>query len=222
VDIKDKTAHDPVADLHMPDAYMRWALLAAEEVTGKQGLNVVLREAGLERLVGNYPPNELTLTYNLKGSDYASLFAGLMNFYGRAGKSMLLRIGRLSSLYAIEQQGAVFNVAATMALKLLPYPTQLRMGLENMQAGFRKIWGQFDQEMRLRVEDRGDKIVYISETCPMCAGKQASKAICQSFTGSLQESIRWATGKEAEVEEVECRAMGAPACVWEIGKKPKG
>jgi hypothetical protein len=30
--------------------------------------------------------------------------------------------------------------------------------------------------------------------------------------------MRWATGKEAEIEEVECRAMGAPACVWVIGK----
>ena len=108
-----------------------------------------------------------------------------------------------------------------MALKLLPYPTQIKMGLENMQGGFRKIWGQFGQEMRLRVEDRGDKILYISGTCPMCAGKKVSKAMGLSFTGSLQESVRWATGKETEIEEVECRALGAPACVWEIGKRPK-
>ena len=43
MEIKDKTPHDPVASLHLVDAYMRWALLAAEEVVGKKGLHVLLR-----------------------------------------------------------------------------------------------------------------------------------------------------------------------------------
>ncbi len=221
MNIQAKTVHDPVADLVMPDAYMRWALLAAEQVVGKQGLAVVLRQAGLEQLVDNYPPNELTAVATLTTSDYASLFAGLMNFYGRAGKSMLLRVGRLSSQYAIEQQGALFNVAATLALKLMPLPVQLKTGLENMQGGFRKLWQSFGQEIELSIQDRGDKWAYLAGTCPMCAGKQADGHICLSFTGSLIESTRWLTGKEFEVEEVECRAMGAPACVWEISKTPK-
>jgi predicted hydrocarbon binding protein len=38
---------------------------------------------------------------------------------------------------------------------------------------------------------------------------------------STQEAIHWLTGKEFEVQKVECRAMGAPACVWEINKTPK-
>ena len=28
-------------------------------------------------------------------------------------------------------------------------------------------------------------------------------------------------GKELEIDEVQCRAQGAPTCVWEISKKPK-
>ena len=38
MEIKDKTPNDPIASLYLVDAYMRWALLAAEEVVGKQGL----------------------------------------------------------------------------------------------------------------------------------------------------------------------------------------
>jgi divinyl protochlorophyllide a 8-vinyl-reductase len=72
--------------------------------------------------------------------------------------------------------------------------------------------------MRLRIEDRGDRLAYVAETCPMCAGVQADLPICLSFTGTLQESMRLTTGKEFAVEEVECRAAGAPACVWEISK----
>jgi predicted hydrocarbon binding protein len=220
MEIKNKTELDPVADLYMPDAYMRWALLAAEEVTGKRGLIIVLRQSGLERLINNYPPDKLTVSSDLTCRDYANLFASLMNFYGRAGKSMLLRIGRLSAKHAIEQQGALFGLAAVLASKVLPIPAQLKIGLENMQGGFCKIWQSFGQEMHLHVQDRGAKMVYVAETCTMCAGKQADGPICLSWTGALKESVHWVTGKEFKIEEVECRAMGAPACVWEISKTP--
>ena len=221
MEIWDKTEHDPVADLHQADVYMRWALLAAEEVVGKSGLSVVLRDAGLEHLIGNYPPDEMKLSDNVTFGDYAALNAGLFEFFGRAGKSMVLRIGRLSTRQALEQQGALFNVAAILGLRLLPIPTQLKTGLENMQKGFRRIWQSAGQDMRLRIEDRGDRLAYIAEDCPMCAGKLASEPMCWLWVGTLQESISWLTGKQFEVQEVECRATGAPACVWEVSKTPK-
>jgi predicted hydrocarbon binding protein len=221
MEITDRAEHDPVADLYQVDAYMRWALLAAEEVVGKSGLSVVLRDAGLERFIDNYPPEELKPSGNITFGDYAAFNASLLSFFGRAAKSMVLRIGRLSTHRAIEQQGSLFGVAVMVASKVLPIPTQLKMGMEKMQDGFRKLSQSAGQDQRQRVEDRGDKLAYIIETCTMCAGKQASGPICWLFTGALQESGRWLTGKEFEVEEVECRAMGAPACVWEISKIPK-
>jgi predicted hydrocarbon binding protein len=217
MEITNKPEHDPTADMYQVDAYMRWALMAAEEVIGEKGLTVVLRDAGLERFIDNYPPEELTPSGNITFGDYASFNAGLYRFFGRAAKSMLLRTGRLSSLRAIDQQGSAFGIAVLVASKVLPTATQLKIGLEKMQDGFRQLM----DGMRLSYEDRGDKMIYISETCPMCAGKQADAPICWLFTGSLQESIHWLTGKELEIIETECRAMGAPACVWEISKKPK-
>lgn len=216
MEITNKSVHDPVAGLYQVDAYMRWALLAAEEVIGKQGLSVVLRSAGLERFIDNYPPAELKASGTVTCGDYAALGAGLLSFFGRGGKSMVMRIGRLSGRYGIEQQGTLFGVAALVASKVLPIPTQLKMGMEQMQDGFRKL-----MDMRLSVEDRGDTLAYVSETCPMCAGKQASQPICWLWTGVLQETTHWLTGKDFDIEEVACRAMGAPACVWEISKKPK-
>ena len=216
MEIKNKTEHDPVADMLQVDAYMRWALLAAEEVVGKRGLSVVLRDARLERFIDNYPPEELKPSGTITFGDYAALNAGLFNFFGRAGKSMVIRIGRLSTRRAIEQQGALFGVAAIVASKVLPIPTQLKIGMEKMQDGFRRLL-----DMRLWGEDRGDKLAYVIETCAMCAGKQANEPMCWLQTGVLQESVRWLTGKEFEIEETECRAMGAPACVWEVSKTPK-
>ena len=60
-----------------------------------------------------------------------------------------------------------------------------------------------------------------SVECPLCAGKAADLSMCWGRNGTLQESALWLTGREFAVEEVECRAMGAPACVWEISKTPK-
>ena len=47
MNIQPKPTHDPVSDLKLPDAILRWALLSAEEVAGKAGMAVVMREAGI-------------------------------------------------------------------------------------------------------------------------------------------------------------------------------
>jgi len=219
--ITDKADHDPVTDLALVDIYMRWALQAAEEVVGKQGLGVVLRQNGLERFVDNYPSNEVKAN-GTRFRDYANFMAGLHSFYGRAGKSMALRIGRLSAKYTIEQEGAKFGLTAVVAAaKLLPLPMQMKMGLETNQGLLRKMSQSIGEDLRMRVEDRGDKFAYINEDCALCAGKQADEKICWVFNGALQEGLKWQTGKEFEIAEVECRAQGAPACVWEISKTPK-
>ncbi len=91
------------------------------------------------------------------------------------------------------------------------------MGLEAMQAGYRVLMPR----MKLAVEDRGERWAYVAETCPMCAGKEANDRICWIFNGGLMEGTHWQTGKDFEIEEVECRANGGQACVWEVSKKPK-
>ena len=40
MNIHDKAEHDPVADMGLPNNYMRWALVAIEEVAGKNGLTI--------------------------------------------------------------------------------------------------------------------------------------------------------------------------------------
>ena len=213
--------NDPVASMYLVDAYMRWALLAAEEVVGKQGLQVLLRERGLDRFIDSYPPELLEISGSITLGDYAELCAGLLTFFGRAGKSMVIRSGRLTSKYAIEKQSAVYNAAAKTAAKLMPPAMQVKVVLDNMANGYNKLYADNKQELHFSVEDRGDKWAFISVECPLCAGKSADAAMCWGRTGTLQEGIHWLSGKNFDVEEVECRALGAEACVWEISKTPK-
>jgi len=221
MEIKDKSPKDPVANLYLVDAYMRWALLAAEEVVGKSGLHILLRNQGLESFIDNYPPELLKISGTITLGDYAQLCTGLLTFFGRAGKSMVIRTGRLTSKYAIEKQSGIYNVAAKTAAKLLPSGLQVRIVLDNMAKGYNKLYAENGQELHFSVEDRGNKWAFISVECPLCAGKAAEGPMCWGRNGTLKEAALWLTGKEFEVEEVECRAQNAPACVWEISKTPK-
>lgn len=221
MEIRDRADHDPATDMLLVDAYMRWALLAAEEVVGKNGLAVVLRQAKLEQFIGNYPPEQLKVSTGLTLYHYASLNAGLLNFFGRAARSMALRIGRSSARYAINHQGALFGTAALLASKVLPVSTQIKMGLSAMQAGFRRLSQAVGQERQLALEDRGDAWAYIDYNCPMSAGKQSDEPIGWIQTGAIQEALHWQIGKEFEVEQIACRSTGAPASIWLIYKTPK-
>jgi predicted hydrocarbon binding protein len=220
VKVRNKAEHDPVTDLGMPNSYMRWALEAVEEVAGKNGLAIILREAGLDRLQ-HTPPLDNDEFGGLTTGQYADLTAAILNFFGRAAKSMTARVGRVSARQAIDKQAKLFNVVALMALKKMPFNVQLKVGLGNMQDSFRKLWAANDQQVILRLEETDGAWLYISETCPECAGKAADEPICWLFAGSLRESGQWLTGKELEIVETECRATGAPACVWRINKTPK-
>ncbi len=217
LEIHDKPTPDPVAEIPIVDAYMRWALLAAEEVVGRAGLAQLLRQLHMEQLIDHYPPNTLTATGKFTFADYATLSTGLLTSFGRAGKSMLLRVGHLSLQYAVEQQAQIFGTTALRMSKILPVPLQLRLGIEAIHAGYRVLMPQ----MKMRIEDRGHAWAYIDETCPVCAGREANEPMCWAGTGMLQEAAHWQTGLNFEIEEVECRAAGGRACIYEVNKQPK-
>jgi predicted hydrocarbon binding protein len=220
MNIRNKAEHDPVADMGLPNNYMRWALSAIEEVAGKNGLVVILREAGLEEFKDNFPPDNDDFD-GLTVGQYADLNAAVLNFFGRAAKSMSMRVGRVSARQALEKQAELFNVVALTALKVMPLNMQMKLGQGRMYDGFRKIWAAHGQQFEGRLEEDGDAWVHIRETCTNCAGKATEEPICWLSTGTLHESLQWLTGKEFEIVQTECRAMGAPACVWRVSKKPK-
>ena len=63
---------------------VRQALVSAEEVMGANGLHAVLRASGLERYIGNLPPNDVNPA--IQTSDYARLIQAIEDFYGRGAK----------------------------------------------------------------------------------------------------------------------------------------
>lgn len=219
--IQRKTEPDPASRGFLIDVYMLWALLAMEEVLGKAGLNTLLERSGLERFVDNYPAAEETLDAQVRFDEYAALNASMYEVYGNASRMMSLRIGRLSTRHSLQQQNALFNVAALTAARFMSYERQVKMVLDSMETGFRKIYAQHNQsDLHLATSEEEDQFIYSTRDCAQCAGHKADAPLCAIQDGIFQEAIHWLTGKEPDVSEIACRAMGTDMCVWTIAKAP--
>ena len=197
-------------DATIINSLVRQALTSAQEVMGDNGLNAVLRTSGLERFIGNFPPNNLEPS--IQASQYAQLNKAIEDFYGRGGKGMLRRIGKASFQYGLREQSALLGVAG-VALKLLPEKQRIKFILNGMADALKKS----NPEVNAWVDDTGDRLAYIEATCAICHGRHSETPICYLYVGSITEAVQWATGKEYEIRETHCIAKGDEYCRFEVG-----
>ena len=197
-------------DATIINSLVRQALTSAQEVMGDNGLNAVLRTSGLERFVGNFPPNNLEPS--IQASQYAHLNQAIEEFYGRGGKGMLRRIGKASFQYGLREQSALLGVAG-VALKLLPEKQRIKFILNGMADALKKS----NPEVNAWIDESGDRLAYIEATCAICHSRHSETPICYLYIGSIAEAVHWATGKEYEIRETHCLAKGDEYCRFEIG-----
>ena len=198
-------------DAMIINSLVRQALTSAQEVMGDNGLNAVLRTSGLERFIGKLPPNNLEPS--IQASQYAKLNQAIEDFYGRAGKGMLRRVGKASFQYAVREQAALLGVAG-VALKLLPERQRIKFILNGMVDALKKSNPQVDA----RVDESGERLAYIESTCAICHSRHSETPICYLYVGSIGEAVQWATGKEHQIIETHCLAKGDAYCRFEVGE----
>jgi hypothetical protein len=196
-------------DAVIVNALVRQALISAQEVMGENGLNTVLRTSGLERFIGNFPPDNLEPA--IQTSDYARLNEVIEEFYGRGGRGMLRRIGKASFQYAVREQAALLGLAG-VALKLLPTKQRIKFILNAMVNALKKS----NPQVNAWVDDKDDTLAYCDASCAICHGRESTDAICYLYIGSIGEAVGWATGQEFKIVETLCTAKGDPHCRFEV------
>jgi predicted hydrocarbon binding protein len=193
------------------NSLVRQALTSAQEVMGDNGLATVLKTCGLERFVGNFPPNNLEPA--IQASQYARFNEAIETFYGRGGKGILRRIGKASFQYGIREQSALLGVAG-VALKLLPEKQRIKFILNAVADALKKS----NPDVQARLDESGERLAYVESTCAICHSRQSTTPICYLYVGSIGEAVLWATGREFEVTETHCLAKGDEYCRFEIGE----
>ena len=164
------------------NSLVRQARTSAQEVMGDNGLNAVLRASGLERFIDNLPPNNLEPS--IQTSQYAKLNEAIEDFYGRAGKGMLRRIGKASFQYGVREQAALLGVAG-VAMKLLPERQRIKFILNGLADALKKSNAQVDAW----VDETGARLAYIDATCAICHSRHAETPLCYLYLGSIGEAV---------------------------------
>ena len=199
------------ASMMVVNALVRQALSSAQEVMGENGLNAVLHTSGLDRFIGNFPPDNLEPA--ISAAEYGKLNEAIEAFYGRGGRGMLRRIGKASFQYGVREQAALLGIAG-VALKLLPERQRIKFILSSMAGALKKT----NSQVEAWVEDSGERIAYMESTCAVCYGRQSSDPICHLYAGSIAEAVQWATGREFRIIETHCLAKGDEYCRFEVGE----
>jgi predicted hydrocarbon binding protein len=193
-----------------PAAGMRLLIMAVERVTGEKGVSAMLRSAGLEKYVGNYPPNEIV--FNIPYSEYSAFGKAMEDFYGRAAKSMQIRVGHELIKYGLNEQPRLLGVVAP-AMKFMPMAMKMKFSMDKVAQRTRELGIPID------FRDVGDHYEFIVGMCPYCYNRHTNIG-CNAMAGALQATLLWATGKQFHVEEFECRGQGGQVCGYRIGKTP--
>ena len=123
-----------------PNKISRILLLALRDILGDNGMNAVLTTARLNHLIDETPAAnfEPGLTF----AEAGRLFEAIEGIYGiRGGRRLVRQAGRESFKYWIDGFGGVVGIA-DVALRLLPIPLRVRIGMEVLAEIFNRYSGQ--------------------------------------------------------------------------------
>lgn len=189
--------------LYYPNRFALYLFRAMEEVMGQHGLDETLALANIHAA----PSDDLAREFPF--AQLGALNAALDDMYGqRGGRGMALRAGRAWFAQGMKTFGALGGINDP-AFRRLPLDDRVRLALQAQAEIFTRF---SDQASRL--ETTPGSYRFVIEASPFAWGRTAEKPVCHQLVGLLQECARWASnGRDYTVREIECIAVGDPACV---------
>ena len=134
-------------------------------------------------------------------------------FGEKTAKPLFLRWGTLVFQYSLKKRPAMFGLAG-LALKFVSEERKIRFILKRVLKEADKLFGVPHK----LTEDEGNFYIEIKD-CYYCGGLTSPNCICWLAVGFYSSLMRWTTGKDHNVREIECRAQGKESCIFSISKK---
>lgn len=175
---------------------------------GADTLKAVFEKAGL--------PTEWAIPAHLTGLDeeqaakaYSQLQGAMRTYYGRGARGILFRIG--SAIWIPVLNDAPFSIKAQSKLvRTLPASLRFKPTLEMLA----KIMSVRGGDVTVHTMDLD--WLFVDRVSATTMGHHEVTPICFVTQGLIRESLFWAIGREFNIEETSCRAMGEKECEFKI------
>jgi len=181
---------------------------AALQEVGAENLPRVLEKVNLSPSV--IEKDSLDNLNGLRAAElYALLQQALRLFYGRGARGILLRIG-FGIWERITAHTNFLERTELEVVRRLPVPARRRRVLD-LVAGRLRDGGGAASVHTLDLD-----LLLVDHSAAAASGQSSDEPICHVTLGIIQGALSWATGQEADVEEVACKATGASACEFKV------
>ncbi|HXF86001.1 MAG TPA: V4R domain-containing protein [Anaerolineales bacterium] len=191
----------------------RFAEMTALEL-GADQFNAILALANLPSTWAK-PHTFLEMSASDSAHVYAALQAALRAYFGRGARGVLLRVGQHLWDQLLED-APLGDKARAAFIRRLPLSTRHKPTLE-LLARFLGV-----QPGDVTVHTLDLDLLLVDHASPTTHDQSANTPICFVTQGLIRASLVWGTGREYDVEETSCKAMGEKACKFKItiGREP--
>jgi predicted hydrocarbon binding protein len=140
---------------------------------------------------------------------YADLQAAMRTYYGRGARGVLLRVGERLWGFLLEDAALVGKAQAAL-IKRLPMNARNKSTLELLARSIASQSGE------ITIHTLDLDLLFVDHASPAALGQSDPHPICFITQGLIRESLFWATGRQFDVEETSCKAMGKDTCEFKV------
>lgn len=201
-----------MSDNRIPGSLLNIIFKSVEDQLGVRGLKMLLTQTKLTCYIQNPPPDDDTPTLDM--DRFKSAMGAVIELFGeKAARPLLTRWGKLTFDYALESNPTLFGLAG-FATKFMSEEGKARFILKRVLKESENLYG-----VPHVLTETPDAFNIEIQNCFYCGNHKSNQCICWPPVGFWKSMMRWATGKDYDVHETECIAMGAESCKYVIPKK---
>jgi predicted hydrocarbon binding protein len=211
----EQPSPDTEGEYYYPNVMGRGLLVATEEVLGKEDFEALLIMAGLQELIGNYPPNNLEKAFSFEST--RRFAQALYEAYGSRGTQAIVRQtwGRGMPRFMEEMLPRLTKLGRA-ATRSGPLDSRLKVGLEMFLRVYNAVTDQITE-----LDESDDYWIWRITRCGNCWGWAAEEPVCHLQLGALLGALGFFSGgRQFRIAETECIAMGGDSCTFLISKTP--
>jgi len=190
-----------------PRLLRAFALTLAEE-SGAGKLSIVMETAGFSARLAD-PEAGAALDAAAASQAYADIQKAVRAYYGRGARGILLRVG--AQLWQRLLNDAPFTVRPQIALaRGLATKDNPKPALDLAA----KLFSTHPGDLTVHTLDRD--LLLVDHPSHAATGQRDDEPLCWVTLGLAREALSWATGREYDVAEISCRALGAKQCEFKV------